>query len=150
MSIITVGFDLAKNVYAVHGVDDSGRAALVKPKVTPEYLLPLIAHLPPCLPSMEACSGTHHWARLFRPYGHTVRLMALKFVTPCRMTGKRQRFRFDDLLPSEKYPILAHLILNLLGVADEVAAAGVAPMSMEVNAEVKAAREQRRQSADRH
>lgn len=89
MSIITVGIDLAKNVFAVHGVDENGKAVLVKPKVTREQLLPLIAVLPPCLIGMEACSGAHHWARLFRQYGHTVRLMAPKFVTPYRMSGKR-------------------------------------------------------------
>lgn len=89
MSIITVGIDLAKNVFAVHGVDDNGKAALVKPKVSREHLLPLIAQLPPCVIGMEACSGAHHWARQFRQYGHTVRLMAPKFVAPYRMSGKR-------------------------------------------------------------
>jgi transposase len=77
------------NVFAVHGVDDSGRAALVKPKVSRADLLPLIATLPPCLIGMEACSGAHHWARQFRQHGHTVKLMAPKFVSPYRMTGKR-------------------------------------------------------------
>ena len=47
MSIITVGIDLAKNVFAVHGVDEAGRAALVKPKVSREQLLALIVQLPP-------------------------------------------------------------------------------------------------------
>lgn len=89
MSIITVGIDLAKNVFAVHGVDDNGKPALVKPKVSRADLLPLIAQLPPCLIGMEACSGAHHWARQFRQYGHTVKLMAPKFVSPYRMTGKR-------------------------------------------------------------
>jgi transposase len=89
MSIITVGIDLAKNVFAVHGVDDIGKPALVKPKVSRADLLPLIAQLPPCLIGMEACSGAHHWARQFRQYGHTVKLMAPKFVAPYRMTGKR-------------------------------------------------------------
>jgi len=89
MSIITVGIDLAKNVFAVHGVDDIGKSALVKPKVSRADLLPLIAQLPPCLIGMEACSGTHHWARQFRQYGHTVKLMAPKFIAPYRMTGKR-------------------------------------------------------------
>ena len=72
MNIITVGIDLAKNVFAVHGVDNHGKPALVKPKVSCAYLLPLIAQLPPCLIGMEACSGAHHWARLFRQHGHTV------------------------------------------------------------------------------
>ena len=89
MSIITVGIDLAKNVFAVHGVDDNGKSVLVKPKVTREQLLPLIVQLPPCVIGMEACSGAHHWARLFRQHGHTVRLMAPKFVTPYRLSGKR-------------------------------------------------------------
>jgi len=75
MSIITVGIDLAKNMFAVHGVDNSGKAALVKPKVSRADLLPLVANLPPCTIGMEACSGAHHWARLFRQYGHTVKLM---------------------------------------------------------------------------
>ena len=89
MSIITVGIDLAKNVFAVHGVDDNGKPALVKPKVSRADSLPLIAQLPPCTIGMEACSGAHHWARQFRQYGHTVKLMAPKFVAPYRMTGKR-------------------------------------------------------------
>jgi transposase len=89
MSIITVGIDLAKNVFAVHGVDDNGKPVLVKPKVARDKLAELIAQLPPCVIGMEACSGAHHWARQFRPYGHTVKLMAPKFVTPYRMSGKR-------------------------------------------------------------
>ena len=89
MSIVTVGIDLAKNVFAVHGVDDNGKAVLVKPKVSREQLLPLMAQLPPCVIGMEACSGAHHWARQFRQRGHTIRLMAPKFVTPYRMSGKR-------------------------------------------------------------
>ncbi len=89
MSIVTVGIDLAKNVFAVHGVDDNGKVVLVKPKVSREQLLPLMAQLPPCVIGMEACSGAHHWARQFRQRGHTIRLMAPKFVTPYRMSGKR-------------------------------------------------------------
>ena len=89
MSIITVGIDLAKNIFAVHGVNEIGKAELDKPRVNRDQLLPLIANLPPCLIGMEACSGAHHWARLFQKHGHTVRLIAPKFVTPYRMSGKR-------------------------------------------------------------
>ena len=96
MSIIRVGIDLAKNIFAVHGVDENGKAVLIKPKVLRDQLLLLIAKLPSCLIGIEACSGAHHWARLFRTYGHTVKLIAPKFVTPylCaainhRMTEKR-------------------------------------------------------------
>lgn len=89
MSIITIGIDLAKNVFAVHGVDDNGKPVLVRPKVARVELLSLIAQIPPCLIGMEACSGAHHWARLFRQHGHTVKLIAPKFVTPYRMSGRR-------------------------------------------------------------
>ena len=96
MSIITVGIDLAKNVFAVHGVDETGKAVLVKPKVPRDQLAALIAQLPPCLIGMEACTGAHHWARQFRQYGHTVKLMAPKFVTPYRMSGKRGKNDAND------------------------------------------------------
>jgi transposase len=89
MTIVTVGIDLAKNVFAVHGVDATGKPALVRPSVARGKLLELIAALPPCLIGMEACSGAHHWARLFAAHGHTVRLMAPKFVAPYRLSGKR-------------------------------------------------------------
>ena len=89
MAIVTVGIDLAKNIFALHGVDQSGKAVLVKPKVPRDQLLELIASLPPCLIGMEACSGAHHWARQFIRHGHTVKLMAPKFVTPYRLGGKR-------------------------------------------------------------
>lgn len=89
MAIVTVGIDLAKNVFAVHGVDEVGKTMLVRPEVSRGKLLELIAHLPPCLIGMEACSGAHHWAREFSKFGHTVRLIAPQFVTPYRMSGKR-------------------------------------------------------------
>jgi transposase len=89
MAIVTVGIDLAKNVFAVHGVDGAGRAALVRTRVPRGKLLELVASLPACLIGMEACSGAHHWARLFQAHGHTVKLMAPKFVTPYRLSGKK-------------------------------------------------------------
>lgn len=89
MAILTVGIDLAKNVFAVHGINEAGKPALVRPAVARDQLHALIAALPPCVIGMEACSGAHHWARLFQASGHSVRLIAPKFVTPYRMTGKR-------------------------------------------------------------
>lgn len=91
MAIVTVGIDLAKNVFTVHGVDETGKPALVRPEVTRAKLLQLIANLPPCLIGMEACSGAHHWSREFAKFGHTVRMMAPKFVAPYRMSGKRSK-----------------------------------------------------------
>lgn len=89
MAILYVGIDLAKNVFAIHGVDEHGKAVLVRPSVPRARLHQFVAALPPCTIGMEACSGAHHWARLFARDGHTVRLMAPKFVAPYRMSGKR-------------------------------------------------------------
>lgn len=89
MAIVHVGIDLAKNVFAVHGVDEAGKPALVRPGVARARLRELIAGLPPCTVAMEACTGAHHWARLFAAHGHCVRLIAPKFVTPYRMSGAR-------------------------------------------------------------
>jgi transposase len=65
MAVGYVGIDLAKNVFAVHGVDEASRPALVRPMVPRVRLHELIAKLPPCTVAMEACTGAHHWARLF-------------------------------------------------------------------------------------
>ena len=89
MGILTVGIDLAKNVFAVHAVNEAGKPELVRPAVPRGKLHELIVALPPCVIGMEACSGAHHWARQFEAAGHTVRLVAPKFVTPYRMSGKR-------------------------------------------------------------
>jgi transposase len=89
VTILTVGIDLAKNVFAVHGRNGEGKAELLRPAVPRAKLLALIASLPPCVIAMEACSGAHHWARQFARFGHTVRLIAPKFVTPYRRTGRR-------------------------------------------------------------
>ena len=89
MTIVYVGIDLAKNVFALHGVNESGTVQLRQPKVARAKLNVLVAALPPCTIGIEACSGAHHWARQFQAQGHTVRLMAPKLVTPYRMSGKR-------------------------------------------------------------
>lgn len=87
MTILTVGVDLAKNVFAVHRRSEQGKAELLRPAVPRAKLLALIASLPPCVVAMEACSGADHWARQFAQFGHTLRLIAPKFVTSYRHTG---------------------------------------------------------------
>ena len=60
MSIIAVGIDLAKNVFAVHGVNGTGKPEMVQPKVPRAKLLQAMANVPVCLIGMEACSGAHY------------------------------------------------------------------------------------------
>jgi transposase len=85
--ITIVGIDLAKNVFSLHGVDASGAVRLRK-SLTRSKFAAAVAQLPPCLIGMEACSGAHEWARRFAQLGHTVKLMAPKFVAPYRKSGK--------------------------------------------------------------
>ena len=85
--ITTAGIDLAKKIFALHGTDEVGKVLLRK-TVRRDQLLDTVAALPPCLIGMEACSGAHEWARQFQRLGHTVRLMAPKFVAPYRKSGK--------------------------------------------------------------
>ena len=86
-NVTTCGIDLAKNVFSVHAVDGAG-AVVLRKTVNRARLMALIAQLPPCLIGLEACSGAHDWARRFARFGHTVRLMAPKFVAPYRRSGK--------------------------------------------------------------
>ena len=85
--ITTVGIDLAKSVFSLHGVDGAGRVVLRR-TVRRDQLVQAVAGLSPCLIGMEACSGAHEWGRQFQRHGHTVRLMAPKFVAPYRKSGK--------------------------------------------------------------
>lgn len=85
--VTTVGIDLAKNVFTLHGVDAHGKV-LLRRTVRRDQLLEVLAALSPCLIGMEACSGAHEWARQLSGLGHTVKLMAPKFVAPYRKGGK--------------------------------------------------------------
>jgi transposase len=85
--ITTVGIDLAKNVFSLHGVDAKGRTVLRR-TVRRDRLVEAVAGLSPCLIGMEACSGAHEWGRRFERHGHTVKLMAPKFVAPYRKSDK--------------------------------------------------------------
>lgn len=81
IKITTVGIDLAKSVFQLHGVDQRGKPVVQK-RLRRQQVLRYFAQLPPCLVGMEACGGTHYWARKLQAQGHTVKLMAPQFVKP--------------------------------------------------------------------
>ena len=87
MRITTVGIDLAKNVFQVHGVDERGKVVLKK-QLKRHQVLVFFSNLPACLIGMEACGGAHFWARRLQGQGHTVRLMAPQFVKPYVKSNK--------------------------------------------------------------
>lgn len=85
--IITVGFDLAKSVFQVHGADATGLGVLCK-KLRRDQMLAFFSELRPCLVAMEACGGAHFWCKEIGKRGHEVRLIPPAYVKPF---VKRQR-----------------------------------------------------------
>lgn len=87
MEISTIGLDLAKNVFQVHGVNKEG-AVIVRKALRRSQMLPFFAKLRPCLVGIEACGTSHHWARELQNLGHEVRLMPPCYVKPYVKRGK--------------------------------------------------------------
>ncbi len=87
MKITTIGIDLAKEVFQIHGVDTHGKTVLRK-QLRRGGMAKFFAGLEPCLMGMEACSSSHYWARKLGGFGHTVKLMAPQFVKPYVKTNK--------------------------------------------------------------
>jgi hypothetical protein len=86
-NIATIGIDLAKNVFQLHGVNGHGKVVLRR-QIHRGQMRGLFVNLPPCLIGMEACASAHYWARTLQSYGHTVRLIAPHFVKPYVKTHK--------------------------------------------------------------
>ncbi len=81
MEVITIGIDLAKSVFQVHGVDAAGETVIGK-QLRRRQVLPFFKKLTPCLVGIEACATAHHWAREIGALGHEVRLMPPRYVKP--------------------------------------------------------------------
>ncbi len=80
-SISTIGLDIAKSVFQVHGVDASGQV-VVRRQLRRRHVLAFFQKLPPCLVGIEACASSHYWSRELQALGHTVRLMPPAYVKP--------------------------------------------------------------------
>src|SRR6476660_1966052 len=74
-TITTIGLDIAKSVFQVHGVDAAGQ--VVRRQLKRRYVLAFFQKLPPCLIGIEACASSHHWSRELQALGHTVRMTPL-------------------------------------------------------------------------
>lgn len=120
MKITTIGIDLAKTQFQVHGVDERGKAVLKKP-LKRGQMVTFFANLPPCLIGMESCGSAHYWANKLRGMGHEVKLIAPQFVKPYVKTNKndaadaeaiceavsRPNMRFVPIKSPEQQAVLA-------------------------------------------
>ncbi len=87
MIIQTIGLDVAKQIFQVHGADADGRGVLRR-KLRRNQVAAFFANLPPCVVGLEACCGAHYWSRVISRFGHTVRLIAPQFVKPYVKSNK--------------------------------------------------------------
>lgn len=79
--VTTIGLDIAKSVFQVHGIDVQGKV-IIRRQLKRRYVLAFFENLPPCLVGIEACASSHHWSREITALGHTVRLMPPAYVKP--------------------------------------------------------------------
>lgn len=87
MKVTTIGIDLAKNIFQIHGADKNGKPVLRK-SLRRDKVMAFFANTQPCLIGMEACGSAHHWARQLQSLGHEVRLIAPQFVKPYVKSNK--------------------------------------------------------------
>src|SRR5262249_37257524 len=115
-AVTTIGLDIAKSVFQVHGVDAEGKA-VIRRQLKRRYVLAFFQKLPSCRVGIEACASSHHWSRELQALGHTVRLMPPAYVRPyvkrrkndaaaaeaiCEaVTRANNTWRHRPLLPSE-------------------------------------------------
>lgn len=103
--ITTIGVDLAKNVFQVHGADTSGRAVFRK-RFRRSRVFEFFSGLPPCLVAMEACAGAHHFARELRAMGHEVRLIPPQYVKPFVKTHKNDAADAEAICEAAQRPTM--------------------------------------------
>ena len=87
MKVTTIGIDVAKSVFQVHGIEEHGKVTLRRQLRRAQVVL-FFSNLEPCLIGMEACASSHYWARKLSVLGHTLRLMAPQFVKAYRKNDK--------------------------------------------------------------
>jgi transposase len=100
-----LGIDLGKQSFQLHGVDESVKTVLRK-KLARAKLVAFVAQLPPCLIGLEACAGAHHWARVFKQFGHTVKIMAPQFVKPYVKSNKHDAADAEAICEAVQRPTM--------------------------------------------
>ena len=105
MTVNTVGLDLAKDVFQVHGISETGRKIFNK-KIKRAKLLAFFETLPRCVVGVEACGSAHHWGRKLRKLGHDVRLMPAAYVKPYVKRGKTDAADAEAICEAVRRPTM--------------------------------------------
>jgi transposase len=111
MEITTIGLDIAKRVFQVHGADHTGQAVLRR-KLQRGEVLAFFAKLPACLVGLEACGTAHHWARAIAALGHTVRLLPPAYVKPYVKRGKTDAADAEAICEAVSRPSMRNVPLK--------------------------------------
>lgn len=111
MQVTTVGLDLAKNIFQVHGITEDGAVAFNK-SLRRAQLLQFFDNLEPCLIGMEACGSSHHWARQFQKLGHEVRLMPAMYVKAYVKRGKSDAIDAEAICEAVTRPTMRFVAIK--------------------------------------
>lgn len=110
-TVTTIGLDLAKSVFQVHGVDASG-AAVLRQRLTRGRMLKFFAKLPRCLVGIEACASSHYWARELMALGHDVKLMPAQYVKPYVKRGKNDAADAEAICEAAQRPSMRFVAIK--------------------------------------
>jgi transposase len=111
MNITTLGIDIAKNVFQLHGVNKEGTIVLTK-KLSRNKLPEFITQLSPCLIGMEECGGANYWGRKFRAMGHDVRLISPQFVKPYVKSNKNDAVDAEAICEAVARPNMRYVAIK--------------------------------------
>lgn len=111
MQVTTIGLDIAKHVFQIHGIDQDGQV-LVRRQIRRGEVLAFFRRLPPCLIGMEACSTAHCWARALAALGHEVRLMPAAYVKPYVKRGKSDALDAEGICEAVTRPTMRFVAIK--------------------------------------
>lgn len=104
-NINIIGIDLAKNIFQLHGINIRG-ISILKKRLTRDKLLSQIAQIKPCIIGIEACGGSHYWARRFKKLGHEVRMMSPQYVKPYVKSNKNDANDAEGICEAASRPTM--------------------------------------------
>ncbi len=111
MSAQLIGLDIAKNVIQVHGVNANG-AEVLKKRLKRSQVLEFFANHPPCLIAIEACSGSHYWARRLAGLGHRINLIPAQYVKPFVRRSKTDAREAAAICEAARQPDMPTVVVN--------------------------------------